>query len=267
MPIKSLVSLTAGLTVSSMVALVGSLAPAQAVELVRNGGLVPISGTPGSFDLNAQGNNPTNSTTIPNWTVKGSYDWLYADGLNATGGSGSTMWGAGQTVNSPTGSGWFVALDGDQAFPGSIEQTLTGLVNNESYTVSFWQAAAQQNGFYGATTERWQVSLGNAGAVQSSNLMTPTNIIDAQNRTRAANVTPWQQETMTFTYTGVTGGSSVLKFLAFGTPSNATAPPFSLLAGVSVDGPQAVPEPIEVAGTLVGFGTCLLLRSKLKRKK
>jgi hypothetical protein len=247
-----------------------TLAPAIAVTLL-NGGLVPIVGTPTTQELNAGGTRPnSNSTTIPNWTVSGSYDWLYADGLNATSNTtGSKLWGDGQSVSSPTGSGWFIALDGDQSFPGSIEQTVTGLTTGGTYSVNFWQAAGQQHkqpgdtGFFGVTTERWEVSLANSGAAKLSNLMIPTNIT-SEGGIHADGVTPWEQQTMYFTYTGTTG-SALLKFLAKGTPSDGTAPPFSLLAGVSVT--EAVPEPSEVVGTILGVGACFVLRSRLKQKK
>jgi hypothetical protein len=246
-----------------------TLAPAIAVTLL-NGGLVPIAGTPTTQELNAGGTSPNNSTTIPDWTVRGSYNWLYADGLNATSNTtGSKLWGYGQSVSSPTGSGWFIALDGDQGFPGSIEQTLTGMITGRTYSVNFWQAAAQQHkqsgtGFFGATTERWEVSLADSDAAKLSNLMIPTNIT-SEGGIHAAGVTPWEQQTMYFTYTGTTG-SALLKFLAKGTPSDGTAPPFSLLAGISAT-EVAVPEPIEVVGTLLGVGACFVLRSRLKQKK
>jgi hypothetical protein len=234
-----------------------AITPAVAVTLL-NGGLVPIAGTPDAVSLNPSG--VTNTTTIPDWTVKGSYDWLYRDGLNATGGSvpGLKLRGTGQSISSPTGSGWFIALDGDTRFPGSIEQTLNGLIAGTKYDVTFWQAAGQQTGFNGSTTERWQVSLGSTS--QLSALMTP---IEPPGGGTATRVSAWQQQTLTFT-AGST--SEVLKFLAVGTPN--AQPPFSLLAGISFaeQNSTAVPEPLTFLGTLCALGCGAGIRAKLKQQ-
>jgi len=60
---------------------------------------------------------------------------------------------------SPDG-GNYVAIDGDPGYERSLQQTVTGLNIGSQYQISFYQAATQQSGFDGITTERWQVTLG-----------------------------------------------------------------------------------------------------------
>lgn len=132
---------------------------------------------------------------------------------------------------SPDG-GNFVMADGDPTFSGAFSQTISGLTIGESYTLSFYQAAGQQEGFHGPTTERWQVTFGEDQ--QLSSLYT----LDE------AGVGAWELQTMTFTATAT---EQVLTFLAQGTPGG--APPISFLDGVSI---EAVPEPASL--TLLGLG-------------
>ncbi|AFY96744.1 PEP-CTERM sorting domain-containing protein [Chamaesiphon minutus] len=237
---------------------------AQAVTL-QNGGFIP-SGISQSAYL---GNTPTNGrtvVTIPGWTFapappnsgNNGYNFIVPDGTafktnmaalgNAPYGGLSLYGGSSQTVNSVDGSGWFIAADG--AFEeGSISQQLNDLTPGNRYDVNFWQAAGQQSGFEGDTTDRWRVSLDGVSQLSA--------LIELPSK---ANVTPWQRQTLTFT---ATSSSQVLSFLAVGTPTG--LPPFSLLSGVSVT--AAVPEPLTIVGTLVGLGFGAGLRSKLTKKK
>ena len=244
---------------------------AQAASLIQNGGFVPsttainpVSGTKKSAFL---GNN-NGDVVIPNWTVNG-YNFIVPDGTligtnMATFANGNqislyTNPSGTQVVNSvpgvgdSVGSGWFIVADGDPNFGGAISQTLTGLTVGQKYDVTFYQAAGQQTGFTGNTTEQWKVSFG------ATNQTTP--LVVSPFLPSGSPVTPWQQEKLTFTADAAT---DVLSFLAVGTPSG--KPPFSLLSGVSVN-PAAVPEPLEFAGTIAGISLCLVLRSKLAQKK
>ena len=92
--------------------------------------------------------------------------------------------------------------------------------------------AAQQSGFNGATTEKWQVSFGSN--TQNSTLM---------NNLSHGSV-GWNQQSLTFTAQSAT---DVLSFVAVGTPNG--VPPFVLLDGVTV---SATPEPATFA--LIGLG-------------
>ncbi|MFO0949985.1 MAG: hypothetical protein U0835_02305 [Isosphaeraceae bacterium] len=58
------------------------------------------------------------------------------------------------------GGGNIVAADGDPDWAGGITQTVTSLTVGDTYILRFNWAGVQQQGFYGATTEKWQVSFG-----------------------------------------------------------------------------------------------------------
>jgi PEP-CTERM motif len=218
--------------------------PAQALVTVPNGGFE--TGTTG-------GKLGTNATP---WSTT-SYSFLFAPGTadttGATNGSAIVkLWGPnngsanGLPAASPAG-GNYVAADGASGFAGPITQTINGLVIGDTYTLGFWWAGAQQgpsaavpNGFTGATTEQWKVTLG------SDTKSTPVVTNSSHG------FTGWQFQTFEFTATAV---SEVLSFLAMGTPNG--VPPFSLLDGVTLDpaagpGPAPAPEPAILA--LFGIG-------------
>lgn len=138
----------------------------------------------------------------------------------------------GFPVNSPDG-GRFVLADGDPEFSSAITQTINGLAVGATYVLTFSQAAGQQDGFKGPTTEQWQVTFGN-----QTKLSTLFSLPEG-------GTGPWQAQTMSFIANAT---SQVLSFLASGTPSG--APPISFLDGVSLV--QAVPEPVTVS--LLGVG-------------
>jgi hypothetical protein len=153
----------------------------------------------------------------------------------------------GTIADSPDG-GNYVGADGDPQFSAPFSQTINGLDIGSVYTLTFDQAAAQQAGTSGDTTERWQVTLG--GDTQLSTLMTNPS----------GGFQPWNQQSMTFTATST---SEVLTFLALGTPGG--EPPVSLLDGVSLVG---TPEP---SSLFMGFmsagllGVCAVRRQRKKR--
>ena len=156
---------------------------------------------------------------------------------------------------SPAGGNYFLA-DGDPGYNTALQQNVTGLVVGNSYQVSFWQAAGQENCGVddGATcdppnganlTGLWQVTFG--GTTLSSAMMT----------TAPHGLTGWNQQTLTFTATAT---SQLLSFLAVGTPSG--APPIVMLDGVTL---TAVPE--SGTGALWGLGLVTLGLVKLRRKR
>jgi hypothetical protein len=309
--IKSL-ALTVGITVGT-VATSGALTPALAVNLVQNGDfsqnnltpLVPLVGVSGTGNSGLTRNGTATATNWNLGTTSGKLNWLvsmgnaYQDNLNIKGGGRRSkndggdptqkLYGTAPILNPIVGSpdfgstkGFYIVADGDPAYADTITQTITGLTPGQLYAVSFYQAAAQQTGFTGGTTEQWAVNLGNTvlttsnytTAGQLSDLMSPIqpfgpgldvdviangSMPSGQTNTATA-VSPWQQQTLTFTPTSAT---STLSFLAVGLPGG--KPPFSLLTGVNVEA-VPTPEPSEILGTIVGIGGCLVLRSKLKKK-
>ena len=193
-----------------------------------------------------------NTTNVANWsTGNGSndsaYNFIFGGNTADTVGSYTpeyngyvTLWGS-QTTGpalgaSPTG-GNFVGADGAfQVAP--ITQTIGGLVAGDQYSLTFYWAGAQQNGFSGNTTEQWVVSFG--GQTQSTAVV--NNL--------SHGFTGWMQQNFTFT---ADGSSDVLSFLAVGTPDG--EPPFSLLDGVSLV--QDVSEPATagiVVAAMLGLG-------------
>jgi hypothetical protein len=62
-----------------------------------------------------------------------------------------------------TGGYNVVEADGNPSFESGFNYEVTGLTVGDTYTLSFYQAASQQTGFSGATTEQWIVALGTAG--------------------------------------------------------------------------------------------------------
>lgn len=138
---------------------------------------------------------------------------------------------------SPSGNN-FVAADGDPVFAGGIQQTVNGLTAGVDYTLTFNWAGAQQTGFSGPTTERWDVTFG--GSTQST----------ATVNTPSQSFVGWQSATMTFT---ATSASQLLRFAAVGSPSG--QPPWLLLDNVQLNSSlAAVPEPSTLAMVALGLG-------------
>jgi hypothetical protein len=175
----------------------------------------------------------------------------------------------GPFANPPPG-GNFVQADGNPDFESTFFQQISGLTIGQQYDLSFWQAAGQQQGFTGATTEQWRVFLGNdpvtLTCVPGSCSVDPNTNQEQDStlmNTPSQGVSPWQQVTMTFT---ATAASEALTFLAWGNGgSTVNLPPTVFLAGVNS---PAVPEPATLSLLGVGLiglgGTVLRQRSKRK---
>ena len=222
-----------------------SALPAQAALYLQNGSFESIGSATASFSIN-------NPTALPSWTVipvsTNSLDCLVKAG-DTTNLCGTVAFGGGLTFwvspgSSPDG-GNYIAIDGDSAYSSALKQTMAGLTTGQQYTVSFWQAAVQQSGFNGATTEQWQVSFG--GSTKTSTLM--------NNLSHGA--VGWNKQSLNF----IAGSATdVLSFVALGTPNG--VPPFVLLDGVSV---TATPEPS--TNLLIGLGLIALpMLTKMLRK-
>jgi hypothetical protein len=129
-------------------------------------------------------------------------------------------------------TGNYVADDGDPNYAAPFAQQITGLTPGAVYILTFYQAAAQQNGSSPlGTTDYWSVSLtsnlfGSSGAQASATMTVPS--------TSSTHYTGWTLQTMTFTAPSAT---DFLNFFSVGSG----VPPVALLADVTLT--AAVPEP------------------------
>jgi hypothetical protein len=143
-------------------------------------------------------------------------------------------------------TGYIVALDAASTsnYQAGISQTISGLLANRTYTLSFYYTGVQESGFSGSTTGNWQVAYGPTSG--------STTTVNTASVTIPSASPVWTLQQISFTTGSGTGGTSeFISFLAAGPGS--TQPPFMLLADVSLT-LFNVPEP----ATLMLFGTGLL---------
>jgi hypothetical protein len=212
---------------ASAVAAFASTAASAATNLVTNG----------SFEQTTLTSKGTFENHVTGWSGGQKLTFLDTPGSSTSSSGGYAVY-AGLPASSPDG-GNFVQMDGDSNYNSPIYQLITGLTVGQQYTLTFYQAAGQQQGYTGTTTEQWAVyfQTGTTGTPQLSDKYTLAS----------QTVGAWQKQTMTLTATAT---SEYLAFLAVGTPAG--MPPTSFLDGVSLT--AAVPEPATWAMMLVGFG-------------
>ncbi|WP_340313504.1 PEPxxWA-CTERM sorting domain-containing protein [Rhizorhabdus argentea] len=252
--------------------------PLQAANLLVNGDFEMISEDRSSIfgtDTNPDGSNePFDGTpqVVTGWNTAG-YNFVMRPGDADTVGAttpfpdpddGSipaqfSLWGpsngsANGLTTSPTG-GNFIAADG--AYRNApISQTLTGLTPGARYALTFYWAAAQQQGFNGDTNEGWTICFGTCSfnfspsadgraSFTSGRLFTTSTVSNTSH-----GFVPWQLETTSFV---ATSSTQTLSLLAYGAPLG--QPPFALIDGLNLERSiSGVPEPSTWATVLIGFG-------------
>ncbi len=247
-----------GLLAISTVALL-AIAPSAQADLVTNGSFESTSNGADLQFESAQSGFPF--TTATGWTsdngLGNAYNFIFAAGAADTAGAAGqlgnvSLWGTNDggpdsiPASSPDG-GNFVASDSDFQV-GAISQTINGLTVGQTYTVGFWWAVAQQEGFDGETLQHWAVSL------RSETQDTATYDLPSHD------FSGWMFQTFNFTADNT---SDVLSFLAVG---NIQVPPFLLLDGVTMNA-ATVPEPgVVLLMATVFMGAIVIARKRQRRK-
>jgi hypothetical protein len=172
------------------------------------------------------------------------------------GGPGNAYAVYGPFPNPPPG-GNFIQADGNPIFETSFNQVINGLTVGTDYSLSFWQAAGQQQGFVGDTTEQWKVFFGTGSFSVDcgSNPCTVSTTGDMTEHDTALMNTPsgglhaWEKVSMDFVASAT---SETLSFLAWGDNGNTTnLPPTVFLAGVNS---PALPVPEPSTWLMMGLG-------------
>ena len=216
--------------------------------------------------------------------------WTGGTGLiyiDAPGTATSTSGGIGVygPFSDPPTGGNFVEADGNPQFESGFNYSVHGLTVGQTYTLSFYQAAGQQQGFASPlpTTQQWIVALGTAGLTVSTSggpvdpIYGPTgsyfdtdpnaDIVASQLMTTpSGGVTPWQFVSVSLKADAT---DELLSFLAWGdNGSTVNLPPMVFLSGVDTpDVLHNVPEPGSVALVslaMLGLGAAV---RRVKRTK
>ncbi len=175
-----------------------------------------------------------------------------------------------------------VEADGNPNYEEGFNYLVTGLTPGVTYTLSFYQAASQQRGFTGNTTEQWIVSLGKDGLTTCAGCG-PYNSTFGSDESTYSNADPNASVVATPLMSTPSGGltdwnyvsvsltaddtSDLLSFLAWGDEGTTNnLPPMVFLTGVnSPSGLNNVPEPATLsvlAAGLLGFGGTMWRRRR-----
>ncbi|HTV44301.1 MAG TPA: PEP-CTERM sorting domain-containing protein [Stellaceae bacterium] len=200
---------------------------------------------------------------------------IFVGNQGSEGSSANGTYGVYGTFSNTVPAGYnFYQADGNPQYESTIMQTISGLTAGVTYDLSFQQAAGQQIGFSGPTTEQWLVFLGAGGigvdcpthSTSCSVTGTHDNIEEASPLmdTPSEGNVDWNNVDLTFTPTAadLNDGTAVLTFLAWGDGgSTVNQPPTVFLEGVNTT--PVVPEPatLSVLGVgLLGLGVVMMRR-------
>jgi hypothetical protein len=240
-----------GILLSGLIALAVAM-PGGAnasLNLVQNGNFAATGGITSNTEF---GSDAPAGNFLPSWNSVGAnaYNILWFPGTQSTVNANTTFSYTnaeklyGSTTNPPLNSN-FISLDGDPTVTGAVTQSISGLVANSLYQVTFNWGAGQIQSKSGATTEKLEVSLG----AQNQYTNTVNNV--------SGGFSGWYTASFNFV---ATSAVETLSFLSLGTPTG--YPPVALLTNISM---TKVPEPAAIG--LFGAGLGALLLTRLRRRR
>ncbi|HEY1932551.1 MAG TPA: VPLPA-CTERM sorting domain-containing protein [Acetobacteraceae bacterium] len=197
------------------------------------------------------------------------------------------------TYGDPRGSvsGNYVEADGNPTYESGFNYTVTGLTIGQTYSLSFYQGASEQQGFGlidgrpQPTTDQWIVALTTVASgglqISSGGPTDPTYGPTDQYSSTDGSASIVASPLMTVCYTCTVGWDYVtvdltadattdlLSFLAWGdNGSTVNLPPIAFLSGVdSPSGLGAVPEPASLTLFAVGMAGLGAVARRHRRKK
>ena len=247
------VAYLASLATPALMALSGP-ASADTVNLVTNGtfSTTSLSGTGGFLCANTGGS--TCASQVASWSATCATGGCAGTATPSSvlfAGSNGSAWNGGYGLywsgigDAPLG-GNAIGIDGDPHYTSVLSQSVSGLKVGETYLLQFYQAASQQIGLSGKTTEQWSVSLGGG-----------TSQVSALQNTASQSASPWMSVAMRFVANAT---SETLQFVALGTPSG--EPPVVLLSDVSM---VDIPEPAGLGLVMAAVLGFVALRRKAAR--
>lgn len=261
--------------------MIGLLGCGLALGLEPYANATPLPGLTNLNFLSYTGSAPKNSFSSVDpvgWTGGTGLIFIAAPGTDSTspttacGTTYLSTYGCPSTLSIPGGYNE-VEADGNPEYESGFNFALTGLTAGQTYTLSFYQAGSQQQGFANGlnTTQQWIVSLGTSGMTFCNGCGAADSYYGGHDSTYSnpdpnasvvatplmttppGGLTDWQYVSMNLT---ADASTNLLSFLAWGDNGNTVnLPPMVFLAGVnSPSGLNNVPEPSSLPILATGLG-------------